>query len=81
MKNLELRLDSNVFIYKMEQDNVIRLHEVYRVAPDMSLVMNPIEVWNPEFGTVSTSISLWERRMDLQGLSLIGAVMDVSLQC
>ncbi len=77
LRNLELRLDSNVFIYDWQEDETLILDEAYRVMIGMPMKMNPVGVWHRESGLLLTKVPFWERRQNLQGIQLIGGVMEV----
>ena len=77
MMSMKLRVDSNIFLYKYEEQSVV-LDEVYRVNKNRPLIIKPAGVWSKMSGLLLTSVPFWERRKDLQGITLIGGCMDVS---
>ncbi len=78
MKQLQLAIDSKVFIMMQDQD-IVSVKEAYRIAKDYPIILNPIGIWSPMSGLVMTVVSFWERRKDLQGLSFTVATAEVYL--
>ncbi len=66
LQNLDLRLDSQVFVISQEDDTVT-LDEVYRTGKDMPMMVNSVGVWSPMSRLVMTKLSFWERRKNLGG--------------
>ncbi|KAJ4428309.1 hypothetical protein ANN_24328, partial [Periplaneta americana] len=61
------------------QSQVVQLTEVYRVSPTMALQQSFFGNWTPIDGLWTTSLSFYERRNNLQGLTLKTAYYHVCL--
>ena len=79
MKSLNLRLDSQVFVINQDQDT-FAIQEVYRVANDRPMIVNPVGVWSKMSGLVMTALLFWERRKNLGGIEFLVATVEVKIQ-
>ncbi len=78
---LRLQFNSNVYQYHASTESkneMFALQEVYRVAESSPLKVNPVGVWTDRSGLVMTQEFIWDRRKNLDGLSLHCAFLDVS---
>ncbi len=78
LKNLDLRLDSQVYIISQEGDTV-SMEEAYRTAKDMPIMVNSVGVWSPMSRLVMTVLSFWDRRQNLGGLEFVAAILEVRI--
>ncbi len=75
---VQLRIDSHIYVYEAEGDT-FRVNEVFRVGPDFPLNVQLAYVWSQNTGLVGTHVNLWDRRSNLQGLTITAASKHVSL--
>ncbi len=77
-RSWQLKLNSNVFACNETQESVT-VHEVYKVDETMPILTTPVGVWSSMLGLVMTSTHVWERRSDLQGITLTAAIAHVTV--
>ncbi len=75
-----LELDSNVYIYE-EKPTGYKLSEAYKIDRKMPVIVNPVGFWILSSGLTKTSQSFWDRRKDLQGLTVSIAAVNVKCHC
>jgi hypothetical protein len=66
------------FLVAHPQDTDVVIREVYHVARNFPLTKNYFGIWSQERGIAVTTISFFERRNDLQGMTMKAATMTVS---
>ncbi len=80
MESLPLNIKSMVFTFKSASnpgDFVIQ--EVFKPYQDHSTISNVIGHWSNKRGLSMSTVSIWERRNDLKGLTFRVAILPVSL--
>ncbi len=72
LQKLPLQLDSHFHLYEESWDNVFYLSEAYKI--EEKVMIQNVGCWNRSFGLQMISTPIWERRSDLQGMTIsIGA--------
>ncbi len=78
-EGLNLAADSNVAVFKVENDTII-LDEAYHIHESSNhLNTDRIGFWTPKVGLVMTLSNIWERRNNLQGIALKGVIVHVTV--
>ena len=77
MKKLPIQFDSNILLYEDFRDSYV-VYEVYRIDANMPIEVKRIGSWSKSGGLKMTASQIWERRKDLQGLSVIVSAANVS---
>ncbi len=77
LKDIHCSLHSNVFTFSFAGDDSVKVQEVYRVQPSMSLIVNQIGFWNGNSGLTVPLQHKWDRRTNLGGINLVVATIHV----
>ena len=85
--NLEINLDSNFFVANystlnrptLDNDRTVWIYEMYKTTE--YLPMNTVlwGMWNPISSLLAVEADRWERRIDLTGVHILCAAVDVRL--
>ena len=75
LRNLFLPLDSQVFVFQVEEEKFI-LWEVYNIDVDKEMTVLPFGTWDGESKVLDIDqLPIFERRKDMKGLVLHGETM------
>jgi hypothetical protein len=72
-------LDCVFLVAREDPTGSVTLQEVYRVNRTMPLVSLQVAVWSPQFGLFWDNRPLYERRNNLQGVTIRATTFTVKL--
>ena len=77
MSNLKLRIDSKLFTFQEEAENIVTVQEMYRTFGNSAIVFQIVGTWSPLFGLIFTKLTVWQRRSDLGGIQMKCTTIEV----
>jgi hypothetical protein len=77
--NVNIPFNCEFLVAQKEEDDVVVLTEVYRVSPSLPLQTYRFCNWSANSGLTCSSVGLYQRRGNLEGLVLITSIKAVSL--
>ncbi len=62
---LRMDIDDDIFLYLTGPNRLVQIWEMYKIKPDMDLIIRQLGTWTERIGMNMTSIDKWQRRGDL----------------